>query len=325
MNFFTFPGADYRNGWVLISGGEELASTLGSMPWHRPEGIERDCTYPCVVTNPLVQGGPRVKIEPLIGTADQGLYLRQSDIKKLRLEYTGRDVVTRNGICKVYSGARLRIPNDLNGGKVTYTTQTVYELPHAVSKGVRANHASNYRKYGIIGIPLLATHAVYFNHLRVHIIDISVIATSPTLRPLFQHMVPLSCVCQRHRPDPRTRQVSIEYEITNKFPPGGLAVALELASRYSPPPFNAFDVTEPGTPILRLAEACRACGNAEDSGVKLSNCTRCIQEKRPRRALYCSRECLDADWKRRHKAEHTGEREWAEDSEIPRFLYIKDD
>ena len=99
------------------------------MPHARPQGVKRALTYPCVVTNPKKKnGGVKVKVsssavlcvvgpcawsdllrltnkykvQPLIGTADEGLYLRIEDIEKLGLEYTGREVMNRQGLCKVY-------------------------------------------------------------------------------------------------------------------------------------------------------------------------------------------------------------------------------
>ena len=94
------------------------------------------------------------------------------------------------------------------------------------------------------------------------------------------------------------------------FPGNALNIALEVARRYSPPPWNVFSVTRIGHPIMRIAETCRVCDRVEGDGVKLSICTKCLQEERKYRAVYCSRECLSADWKQRHKAEHTGEKEW---------------
>ena len=62
-------------------------------------------------------------------------------------------------------------------------------------------------------------------------------------------------------------------------------------------------------PVVREAEACRVCGR-EDTAVKLEICTRCVQERRPQRALYCGQACQRKDWKERHKGEHSGELPW---------------
>ncbi|KAL1713650.1 hypothetical protein EV715DRAFT_258199, partial [Schizophyllum commune] len=48
---------------------------------------------------PRVRSTRRSKIQPLIGTADDGLYLRESDIKRLGLRFTGRTEYTRQGAC----------------------------------------------------------------------------------------------------------------------------------------------------------------------------------------------------------------------------------
>ncbi|KAI5833732.1 hypothetical protein K523DRAFT_323683 [Schizophyllum commune Tattone D] len=109
---------------------------IGRARWHaflssfesRPSPMH--ILYPCVLTNTKGSKQTQINIQPLIGTADDGLYLRESDIKRLGLQFTGRTEYTRQGHCKVYEGAvRLNFPNDYDNGLVTYKFIHVFELP----------------------------------------------------------------------------------------------------------------------------------------------------------------------------------------------------
>ncbi|KAI1794819.1 hypothetical protein LXA43DRAFT_970936 [Ganoderma leucocontextum] len=294
------------NQWIMLS-GEELATALTAMLGGRPLDVERNCTYPCVVSNANKQSNVRVKIQPLIGTLDDGIYMRDLEIEKLGLNFTGMTVPTRHGQCRVFSGVRFRFPDDYNGGAITYSTEHVYELPTHVTNSARSQHTSNLRKHGIIGVPLIAKHVAFVHYSNMYIIDISVVTASPFLRRCFERMSPLNALSVSKSKEERDT-MSLSF---NGFPGNALNIALEVARRYSPPPWSVFSVTRIGHPIMRIAETCRVCKRVEgEDGVKLSICTKCLQEERPYRAVYCSRDCLSADWKQRHKAEHAGEREW---------------
>ena len=206
--------------------------------------------------------------------------------------------------CISFSGVRFRFQYDYNGGAVNYTTKHAYELPAHVTNSARSEHTSNLMKHGISGVPLIAGHVIFLHHSNVHIIDLSVLTASPGLRRCFERMSPLNALyISKSMGD-----VSFKF---GDFPGNALTIALEVARRHSPPPWSVFGATQIGHPTMRIAETCRVCKRVEREGrVKLSICTKCLQEERPYRAVYCSRECLSADWKERHKAEHAGEREW---------------
>ncbi|KAM5538645.1 hypothetical protein V8D89_007674 [Ganoderma adspersum] len=293
------------NQWIMLS-GEQLAAALAAMPGGRPSDVERNCTYPCVVSNANKQSNVRVKIQPLIGTLDDGIYMRDSEIEKLGLSFTGMTVPTRHGQCRVFSGVRFRFPDDYNGGEITYLTEHVYELPSHVTSSARSQHTSNLRKHGIIGVPLIAKHVVFVHYSNMYIVDLSIVTASSILRRCFEHMSPVNALSMSKSPEERDT-MSLCF---SGFPGNALNIALEVARRYSPPPWSVFSVTRIGHPIMRIAETCRVCQRVEGDGVKLSICTKCLQEERKYRAVYCSRECLSSDWKQRHKAEHAGEKEW---------------
>ena len=52
------------NQWIMLS-GEQLAAVLATMPGGRPSDIERNCTYPCVVSNANKQSNVRVKVRSI--------------------------------------------------------------------------------------------------------------------------------------------------------------------------------------------------------------------------------------------------------------------
>ncbi|TRM61482.1 hypothetical protein BD626DRAFT_501172, partial [Schizophyllum amplum] len=223
IDFLQFPSEmPAHNQWAMDGGGEALQGILSDLPFGRPSNIERKCTYPCVLTNSLVQRGPKVKVSASSNcTADDGVYLRESDIQKLGLEFTGRTAATRQGHCKVYQGVRLYFPNDYNDGKTDYITLHVYELPQWVYKSVHSDHSSNSKKCGIIGVSLLAKH------------------------------VP--------------------------FPGNAGDVALAIGRCPPRSRFNAFDIPPCEESLMAMY---------------------CVQEDRPKRALYCSLACQRIDWKR---------------------------
>ncbi|KAL1703817.1 hypothetical protein EV121DRAFT_280874 [Schizophyllum commune] len=299
----------YHNQWFMApEDGERLSELLADMPHGRPSNVERTCTYPCVLTNAAgPQKGAKVKIQPLIGTADDGLYLRESDIKKLGLRFTGRTMSTRQGDCKVHEGAVvITFPNDYNEGKAAYAVIHVLELPAWVYKGVRADNSDNVKKHGIIGMQLLTQHVVFMHHGDTHLIDLGTFIATHALHDCCKHIGPTSSL--------RVGKRAIEEQPSKPFPGDLLKIALEVAFRCPKrPPFTVFDIVphKPTEMAMYVSEICRVCSKADGSdGVKIVMCTRCAQEERPKRALYCSKECQRIDWKERHKAEHAGERPW---------------
>ncbi|KAL1671464.1 hypothetical protein EV122DRAFT_226531 [Schizophyllum commune] len=319
-----FPSENGNNHWIMSSGSDKLLELLADMPHSRPSSVERKFTYPCVFTNPR-KPGRQIKIEPLIGTADDGVYLRRSDIEKLGLRYTGFVANTRQGECRLWEGVHFNIPNDYNAGQTTYSTLHVYELPLWVHKVPRADNAGNSKKHGIVGTPMLANHVFFMHCGDAHLIDLAVLRASPPLLSCFDKMRPLAWA---GLVEPDAPGQAIGVKIGRPFPGRALDVALAVAERCPPPaPFDAFafhseetlkrmhirDLSNPEIakmrPVVREAEACRVC-EREDTVVKLEICTRCVQERRPQRALYCGQACQRKDWKERHKGEHAGELPW---------------
>jgi len=154
------------------------AGLLNILSLDRATDIKRLNTYPCTVTNSQ-DDNYAVEIQPMIGYADEGLYLTRSDIIALELESTGRSIRTRHGECEIYSSAKLRFPMDHNGGQLKYTFSQVYELPEA-SNDIAAS--------GIVGVPQLVNHVVLLHKGEVYVIDRrkcaegAVAALFPTLR-----------------------------------------------------------------------------------------------------------------------------------------------
>ncbi|SJL15180.1 uncharacterized protein ARMOST_18666 [Armillaria ostoyae] len=72
---------------------QDLADHLSS---RRPSNIRRPTTYPCTIVDP--ENSRKVKVQPLIGTSDDGVHSIPSDIHKLGLSDTGQTVVTRHDI-----------------------------------------------------------------------------------------------------------------------------------------------------------------------------------------------------------------------------------
>ncbi|KAJ7597783.1 hypothetical protein C8J56DRAFT_1159615 [Mycena floridula] len=105
-----------------------------------------------------------MNIKPLIGTADDGLYMRLQDITELSLKDLNRTVATRQGDCKVFEGVTYHIPDDYNKGQIVYRT------PH------------NTKKEGILGVPRIYRHLVFFNRGNTRIIDMALV---PALRHCF--------------------------------------------------------------------------------------------------------------------------------------------
>ncbi len=223
--------------------------------------------------------------------------------------------------CFSFSGVRFRFRDDFNGGAVTYITEHVYELPTHVTNSARSQHTSNLTKHGIIGVPLLAKHVAFMHNSNMYVIDLSVVTASPILRRCFERMTPLNALSFKSKA--REEQGTAALSCAN-FPGNALNIALEVARRHSPRPWSVFSVTQIGHPSMRIAETCRVCKRVEgDDGVKLSICTKCLQEERQYRAVFCSRDCLSADWKERHKAEHAGEREWNMDSGVRHCVFVR--
>ncbi|KAK0462302.1 uncharacterized protein EV420DRAFT_1523975 [Desarmillaria tabescens] len=99
FSLLFFPGNGSASTFLMAGKGEEMAHHLSR---GRPSNIRRPTTYPCTVVNP--GNSQKVKVQPLIGTSDDGVYLNPADIHKLGLGDTGQTIVTRHGPCKVYSG-----------------------------------------------------------------------------------------------------------------------------------------------------------------------------------------------------------------------------
>ncbi|KAK0488728.1 hypothetical protein IW261DRAFT_1441209 [Armillaria novae-zelandiae] len=164
LDLLFFPGPDKVNNYVMFEKGGELAAKLQGMRHARPSNVRRPCTHPCTITNNV--NAKSLTLQPLIGSADEGLYMRRSDVEKLGLEFTGRQIDTRQGKCKVYKGASYRFQNDYNGSAVTYHAPYVLELESWVTKTLHAGASVNTKKEGIVGVPQLDRHLVFFSSRR---------------------------------------------------------------------------------------------------------------------------------------------------------------
>ncbi|ESK94177.1 hypothetical protein Moror_8377 [Moniliophthora roreri MCA 2997] len=101
------------------------------------------------------KSGVTLRIEPLIGTADKAIYLRLSDIKKLGLEDTGKEVITRQGKCKIYQGdISFKLPDDYNAGAYTYRLQYAYGLSPEITDHIQADYGKNNKKQGYLQLQL---------------------------------------------------------------------------------------------------------------------------------------------------------------------------
>ncbi|KIY49868.1 hypothetical protein FISHEDRAFT_40537, partial [Fistulina hepatica ATCC 64428] len=276
---------------------DRLADQLRNLPASgRPDNVVRQLTYPCVVT----ANGTSVEIQPLMGTADDGLYMRLSDIKKLGLTYTGRDFMTRQGMCRVYEGATFRFPNDYNGGIIEYHVPCVLGLPTSLTDAIHSDAGANSKKQGIVGLPLLGKHCVFMHHGAAHVVDLTV---TPALANYFAGIAPLNGM-----------RISVSGADDDRpaSPPPHITLERCLAIAANPTkPYELVD-SMGSIAINGFAELCRQCGRAEDpnEGIKISCCSRCRDENRNPRAIYCSKTCQAADWRARHKAEHAGTRPW---------------
>ncbi|KAK0462310.1 uncharacterized protein EV420DRAFT_1523999 [Desarmillaria tabescens] len=284
-----FPGFDTIGVLLMEEKSQELAAHLNS---GRPTNIRRPITYPCTVVNRV--NSRKVKIQPHIGSSDDGVYLKLSDIQRLGLNDTGYTVVTRQGPCKVYSGVTFFFQNDYNNGIFRYHVPNILGL---VADTVHSDATFNTRKEGIIGIPRIDKHLVFIHHSDVYIIHLSALSS---LAQYFTNMVPLS-------------DVAFDSALRPQFPSTGTYVA-DFSSVYSTalacqaPPYNVFRQNMT-IPSFCFYEACRTCHKREGISCKLRICSQCKKEGRKMRALYCGEACQRADWQR-HKAEHAGTQPW---------------
>ncbi|KAK7034080.1 hypothetical protein VNI00_012511 [Paramarasmius palmivorus] len=287
----VFMDKDKANAFV-----QELAKLANG----RPAFIERKATYPCLISNSK-SGAPPLKIEPLIGTADEALYLRLSDIKKLGLEDTGKTVETRQGDCKIFKGdISFTFPNDYNGGTYTYRSQYAYCLSPDITENLRADFGKNNKKHGIIGVTLLHRHVTFVHRIDMHVIDLDKL---PPFARFFTSAFQQNPRIEKH---PDTGESMMTFD---RFQDLTLEDCLALARARPDPPFNYFSPKPLDTTFIVLEE-CRTCSKTDSKESKLFRCSLCSSEKRSRSALYCSKECQRVDWKARHKEEHNGVREW---------------
>ncbi|KAL1703816.1 hypothetical protein EV121DRAFT_260473 [Schizophyllum commune] len=156
---------------------------------------------------------------------------------------------------------------------------------------------------------LLTRHAVFLHRGDAHLINVRTFAMTPELHPFCKNMSLFSNMRLKARgPD---QEPAIVFD---PFPGEPLNAALEVA--FACPkrrPFTVADMAphKPKEEAFYVMEACRVCGRIDgEDGVKVVMCTQCADEGRPKRALYCSKECQKIDWKERHRAEHAGERPW---------------
>jgi len=187
-----------------------------------------------------------------------------------------------------------------------YHIPHVFELPAYIAQAVNTDSSSNNKKEGIIGIPRLDRHVVFTHRGDVHIIDLSVL---PSLTEYFTQLSPLSNITIGN--GPRQQQAGTL--------PINLASCLALA--VPAPPFDAFAAVATDIAVRGLAEQCRVCSKLEDleHGVKMRLCSKCKDEARSRRALYCSKGCQAVDWNARHKQEHAGTLQWDVRSALDRI------
>ncbi|KAK0457746.1 uncharacterized protein EV420DRAFT_1547136 [Desarmillaria tabescens] len=312
LDLLFFPGPNKSNNYIMFEKGDELAAKLQEMRYAHLPNVRRHCTHPCTITNNA--NAKSLTLQPLIGTADDGLYMRRSDAEKLGLEFTGREIDTRQGKCKVYKGASYRFQNDYNGGAVTYHAPHVLVLESWVTKTLHANASTNAKKEGIVGVPQLDRHLVFFHHGDVHMIDLSVL---PPLAEYFTNLTPLANLIpavDRGNTEDETPQGT---QSMTEEPPVDFATCLSIAQRFRAKKFDVFRHV-PQDYVVNVIEQCRTCKKNEDrkTRCKLSMCTLCKEENRSRRALYCSQECQTMDWKARHKEEHSGARPWEDESTL---------
>lgn len=309
LDLLFFPGPGKSNHYIMPEKGDELAAKLQEMRYARPPNVRRPCTHPCTITNNV--NAKSLTLQPLIGSADEGLYMRRSDVEKLGLEFTGRQIDTRQGKCKVYKGASYRFENDYKGGAVTYHAPYVLELESWVTKTLHSKASTNTKKEGIVGVPQLDRHLIFNHHGEVHMVDLSIL---PPLAEYFTNLTPLSnllsAVSRGHSEEETPRS-------TNAGSSVDFSTCLSIAQGFRAKKFDVFRHI-PQDYVINVIEQCRTCKKGENRKThsKLSMCTLCKKENRPRRALYCSQECQTADWKARHKEEHSGTRPWEEESMV---------
>ncbi|PBK65013.1 hypothetical protein ARMSODRAFT_449793 [Armillaria solidipes] len=149
----------------------------------RPTNILRPPTYPCTVVNRRTSR--KVKIQPLIGSADDGVYLNPPDIQKLGLNDTGHTIATHQGPSRVYSGVSFSFKNQDGDGVVRYDVPYVLAL---VVDAVHSDTTFNTKRDGIVGIPHIDKHLVSIHCSDVYLVNLSVL---PSLAQYFTKMVPL--------------------------------------------------------------------------------------------------------------------------------------
>ncbi|KAH7104523.1 hypothetical protein BKA62DRAFT_767589 [Auriculariales sp. MPI-PUGE-AT-0066] len=169
-NFIYVPkpdGGRYATYTIDQSNAQRLAQVFQAK---RPK-TRRQNTFPCIVSSP--QSKEQIHLQPLVGTADSGLFLTESTISRLNLRYTGLNEATRQGPAKVYSGVSLRFEGDLNesGSPCSYTFIQVYALPQAQRTMSKADPSSNVKRDGIIGLHHLVNHVVLSLHGDITLVE----------------------------------------------------------------------------------------------------------------------------------------------------------
>ncbi|KAK0437408.1 hypothetical protein EV421DRAFT_1029922 [Armillaria borealis] len=128
-----------------------------------------------------------LRVQPLIGTSDDGVHLIPSDIYKLGLNdtITGQTVVTRHGSCRVYSCVSFFFENDHNGRAICR------RVDHASFAWQETSFTLiqcwTPRKKESPGIPRIDNHLVFIRRCYSHLIDLSIV---PSLQQYFAHMIP---------------------------------------------------------------------------------------------------------------------------------------
>ncbi len=209
-----------------------------------------------------------------------------------------------------YKGASYRFENDYKGGAVTYHAPYVLELESWVTKTLHSKASTNSKKEGIVGVPQLDRHLVFSHHGETHMVDLSIL---PPLAEYFTNLTPLSnliSVGRAHSEDETPKSANVGSSVD-------FSTCLSIAQGFRAKKFDVFRHI-PQDYVINVIEQCRTCRKSENRKThsKLSMCTRCKKENRPRRALYCSQECQTADWKARHKEEHSGNRPWEEEGMV---------
>ncbi|KZV91557.1 hypothetical protein EXIGLDRAFT_769799 [Exidia glandulosa HHB12029] len=309
-NFVYVPKGNGRYATYTVQDTRQLEVVLRPT---RPSA-RRQNTYPCVVTSP--QSTESVKIEPLVGTADVGLYLTHQTIVKLGLRYTGLNESTRQGPAKIYSGVSLRFDADQNGGLCSYTFIQVFELPESQRTVSKADPSANVKRDGIIGLSHLTNHVVLSLKGDVFLIDRQTCLGSvieDVFPPLTPYRLPFT------PPTPATPSSSVppspvlelESAPDDTMTLGQALVSLPPVQRDTivallEPTFMGSAARSPAIRLeprasTAVADGCRAC---ERKDVTLRVCKLCVEEGRPLRAVYCSKECQARDWETRHRTEH---------------------